>query len=177
MKIRSSLLVACIVVVPLIAMFSHRVPPAARTAVAQWLRDVAGGSRSVTPPIPSQAAALPPAGDQAARPAITAPPATEGPRIVPVTAVVPIPGPGNDGERESLERLRALGAVTIECRPVLGAGGHIASCRVPVDGAGQLERVFQATGADPAAAAAKLLGDVNAWQRGTTAGPPRTIRF
>lgn len=173
MKIRSSLLVTCLVVVPLIAMFSHRIPPAARAAVGQWLRDVARGSRPVPASAASRAAGVPPG----VRPAVAVDPAAEGPRIVPVAAAVPIADIRVAAERETLERLRALGAVAIDCRPLPGAGGHVASCRVPVDGAGQLERVFQTRGADPAAAVDKLLGDVSAWQRGATVGPSRTMRF
>lgn len=175
MKIRSSLLVACIVVVPLIAMFSHRIPPATRAAVGQWLRDVARGSRPGAPPAAARAAVAPPAPETGVRPAVAA--AAEGPRVVPVAAVVPVTRAAGAAESASFEQLRALGAVAIECRPLLGAGGHVASCRVPVDGEGQLERVFQATGTDPAAAADKLLFDVNTWRRGTTDGSTRTMRF
>jgi len=52
-----------------------------------------------------------------------------------------------------------------------------ASCRVPVDGAGQLQRVFQAAGEDPSAAADKLLHDVHSWRSGAPAAAPRTVRF
>jgi len=176
MKIRSSLLVACIVVVPLIAMFSHRMPPAARAAVSRWLRDVAAGSHSAGPPVHASRPGVHAVAEPTVSPAIATAPVAEGPRVVPVAAVVPAV------EREAgasgrLEQLRALGATAIDCRPLPGAGGHVASCRVPVDGAGQLERVFQATGADPGAAADKLFGVVNAWQRGATAEPGRTMRF
>lgn len=177
MKIRSILLVTCLVVVPLIAMFSHRIPPAARAAVGQWLRDVSRGSRSAAVTAVPQAAGVPPAAEPGVRPAVAAVPAAEGPRVVPVAAVVPVTDALVAAEHESLERLRALGAVAIDCRPLPGAGGHIASCRVPVDGEGQLERVFQALGTDPAAAADKLLGDVSAWQRGSIVRPSRTMRF
>ena len=165
MKIRSTLLVACIVVVPLIAMFSHRVPPAVRTAALAWLRDAMRGGRVVSPAVPAPVAVpVPPV---AARDAV------DGPRVVPVAAVAPAAAPAH----ESLQRLQELGAVEIDCRPLPGSGGHVASCRVPVDGAGQLQRVFQAAGDDPATAADKLLHDVNAWRGGAAATSPRTVRF
>lgn len=183
MKFRSFLIVACIVLVPLIAMFSHRIPPGTRAAVAAFVRDLAGPK-----------AAVPPAGDLAASPAprptseVVAPSvpagsgveqaaatvaADAGPRVVPVAALAPEP--------EAFGPLRALGAVTLDCRPLGGTGGHVASCRLPVDGSGQLERVFQASGADATAAAENLLRDVAAWKRdaagaGRTAAPT-TMRF
>lgn len=167
MKIRSILLVTCLVVVPLIAMFSHRIPPATRAAVGRWLGDMARGSRPIAP------AGVP----ASVEPAVRVSSAAEAPRVVPVAAVVPVSAARSVPEHENLERLRALGAVAIDCSPLPGGGGHVASCRVPVDGAGQLERLFQAVGADPAAATDKLLGDVSAWQRGSTPGPSRTMRF
>jgi len=169
MKIRSSLLVACIVVVPLIAMFSHRVPPAVRTAALSWLRDTVRGGRPQAPVAPAPVAA--PMQPVAAMPATTGGQTADGPNVVPVVAVVAPPS------HASLRRLQELGAVEIDCRPLPGAGGHVASCRVPVDGAGQLQRVFQAAGEDPSAAADKLLHDVHSWRSGAPAAAPRTVRF
>jgi hypothetical protein len=70
-------------------------------------------------------------------------------------------------------RLTALGAIAFECQPVPGAAGLFASgCRVPVDPTGQLQRVFQATGSDPAAATEALVEQVQAWrQRAPQPGP------
>lgn len=168
MKIRSFLLVACIVVVPLIAMFSHRLPPGARAAVVGLVRDLAGSpaahARAVAPQAAQQAApvrpeATPPAAASAAVP----------PRVVPVSTAVP--------EAAAFGPLRALGAVALDCRPLDARGGHVATCRVPVDGNGQLERVFRATGADAAAAADNLLRDVTAWRHGAVEPRRGTMRF
>jgi predicted trehalose synthase len=41
---------------------------------------------------------------------------------------------------------------------------HVASCRVAMDAAGQLHRVFQAPGSDPSAATAALADQVEAWR-------------
>lgn len=168
MKIRTLLLAACMVVVPLIAMFSHRVPPEARAAVGGFLRDVARGVGVARP-----AVLAPPVAAAPVRPAAVVDPPAEATRVVPVAAVVPPSESGSD----SMERLRTLGAVAIDCRPLPGPGGHVASCRVAIDGAGQLERVFQATGASAAAAVDNLLRDVGAWRSGSAGEPPRTMRF
>jgi len=192
MKIRSGLLVACIVVVPLVAMFSHRIPPDAREAVREFLRGGAGESRRPPAPLvvapaspavmptvvmeagPASAAPLQPASVQTAAAAASNAPEGRSPPVVAIASHVAIgTGAGSDG----IEQLRSLGAVAIECRPLHGSGGHVASCRMPVDGAGQLERLFQATGVDADSAVDRLLHDVNQWRRGTGGGPPRTMRF
>lgn len=161
MKIRSALLVACIVVVPLIAMFSHRCPAGTRAAVAAFLRDL---SR----PRPTAAPAVP------AAPAAAAPVETAA---TPPTAVATLPAPETGVASASLGRLRDLGAVAIDCRPLSGRTGHVASCRLPVDGAGQLERVFQATGIDASTAADNLLREVTVWRRGAAPESTSTMRF
>ncbi|MFM9059872.1 MAG: hypothetical protein ACKOSQ_12245 [Planctomycetaceae bacterium] len=168
MKIRSFLLVACIVVVPLIAMFSHRLPPGARAAVAGLVRDLAGSPAAHARAVAPQAAppVTPPRPE--AGPAAAAAPAV-APLVVPVAAAVP--------EAAAFGPLRALGAVALDCRPLDTRGWHVASCRVPIDGNGQLERVFRATGADAAAAADNLLRDVTAWRRGEVEPQPGTMRF
>lgn len=193
MKIRSFLIVACMVVVPLIAMFSHRIPPGTRAAVVAFLRDMAGPRPAAAPvapvmaPVASPVAATAPAASVQPAVAQVSPapppvnrasvsePAGVAPRVVPVAAAVPEP--------EACGRLRALGASAIECRPLAGHDGHVASCRVPVDGSGQLERVFQAKGADAATAAEALLRDVSAWKAAAAGGGatrvprPTTMRF
>jgi len=180
MKIRSSLLVTCLVVVPLIAMFSHRIPPSARAAVSRWIRDAASRTSGGAAPIAPATLSAAPAAEPSVRHAGAAAPVVEEPRVVPVAAVMPVvavASAADTAESAVLAQLRGLGAIDIDCRPLLGGRGHVASCRLPVDDAGQLQRVFQATGVDPEAAAMKLFGDVSAWQRGATASPSRTIRF
>lgn len=176
MKIRSLLLVVCLVVVPLIAMFSHRVPPGTRATVGAFLGQLAGAVRPVASGVPAAASPTPAAGSPLPPPQPIAPPAdaaapaaVAAPPVVPVAAYVP--------EGESLSRLRALGAVAIDCRPLDGRAVHVASCRLPVDAAGQLERLFQATGPDAAAATDRLLRDVTAWRSGAGGGQPGSMRF
>jgi hypothetical protein len=56
--------------------------------------------------------------------------------------------------------------VAFDCRPLEDGGGvHVASCRIAMDAAGQLHRVFQAPGVGPAAATAALVAEVEAWRR------------
>jgi hypothetical protein len=156
MKFRAFLLVGCMVVVPAAAMFSHHLPPAFRAAPSRLLKTlaarlVAAGSRPPAVPAgpPSRAAVLPPAD-------------------APVAAVA-------GDEPTATAQLEALGAVAIECRPLPGGTGHLASCRVPVDVEGQLQRVFQAQAADADAALRGLNTAVAAWLR-AVASRPATIR-
>jgi hypothetical protein len=58
-----------------------------------------------------------------------------------------------------------LGAVAIRCEPLAGHEGmHVGSCHVAIDSSGQLQRVFQAAGADPDTALEHLLDEVTAWR-------------
>jgi hypothetical protein len=148
MKVRVCVLVVCMTVVPGLAMFSHHVPVGLRQAVRQhlwqpvadWLQpaETSGGVEAVVE-----------AGAEAeADPGATPPEAAAAPASPPAA-----------------DRLAALGAVAIDVRPLDGvAGMHVASCRVAMDAAGQLHRVFQAPGSDPGAATAALADQVEAWR-------------
>lgn len=164
MKVRTCVLVVCMTVVPALAMFSHHVPAGLRDAarrhlwepVVAWLRtaeDAVAVSPEPPPPASEQATATSPTSQPAAQIAAAAslsvasgePPATIAP--------------------SAADQLAALGAVAVEVRPLEGvAGMHVASCRVAMDAAGQLHRVFQAPGPDPAAATAALAAQVAAWR-------------
>lgn len=155
MKFRALLLVGCMVVVPAAALFSHQLPPAVRMAPARWLATLAawlatGGSRAAAQPAtePAQVAVVPP---------------SSGPSA-------------DDSANATHTRLASLGAVAIECRPLPGNAGHLASCRVPVDPEGQLQRVFQAQGLDADAALRELAGAVSAWRRPVAGLAPATLR-
>jgi hypothetical protein len=146
MKVRACILVVCMTVVPALAMFSHHLPVGLRQAarchlwqpVAAWLQPAEtapiGGAEGEPASHPGGAAAAP-----AAEPA--------------------------GGGAPAADRLAALGVVAIDVRPLEGvAGMHVASCRVAMDAAGQLHRVFQAPGADPDAATTALADQVQAWR-------------
>jgi hypothetical protein len=70
-------------------------------------------------------------------------------------------------DQQAIEtQLKALGSVSFECQPLPGPDGlYSSSCRLPVDAAGQLQRVFQATGHDPTTASSALLDQVLAWRQ------------
>lgn len=146
MKFRSSLLVALMVIVPGLAMFSHHVPAGAAEAAR----------RIVMEPMTAWMEAWRGA------------PAARGEGTAAATSFEAVPGLPigvTEADRTGVrERLRSLGAVAVECRSAPGdAAEHVASCRVPLDAAGQLQRVFQATGQEPLAAERRLLEDVTAW--------------
>lgn len=150
MKLRSLLLFVCMTAVPLTAMFSHRLPGGLRQALERSIWEPAltilGGAS------PDRVAD----GDHVPEPLLR-----------PVTA--------NIRESDALRaRLAQLGAVGVECRPLPGAAGaHVAMCRLPVDTAGHLHRVFQATGPDAGTAQQRLVIDVEAWlQRTASRAPP-----
>lgn len=146
MKFRVCILVVCMTVVPAWAMFSHHVPVGLRQAarshlwqpVAAWLQPDEGSSATAP-----NAAPAPIAGATASAPVAQAAP----------------------GRPPAVDRLAELGAVAIDVRPLEGVTGtHVASCRVAMDAAGQLHRVFQAPGSDPGVATAALADQVQAWR-------------
>ena len=149
MKFRSTLLVALMVIVPGLAMFSHHVPAGAAEAAR----------RLVMEPVAAWVEAW-----QGADPA----PKASGDGSGALPSAEPATGPPigiTEVDRATVrERLQSLGAVALECRSAPGdAAEHVASCRVPLDAEGQLQRVFQASGHDPLAAERRLLEDVTAW--------------
>lgn len=189
MKIRSALLFACMLVVPALAMFSHRVPADVRVAMRGAIERLATPWKSPPPP----AAAIVAAGDSSPPPpahvapvvSVTEQPIVVGPPAAPAAgAPVPVPpavappvtirsaaitATASDVEA----RLRAAGASGMECRPVEGTPGlHVASCRVGLDASGQLVRVFHATGRDADSAVQSLLDDVLAWKQRVASRQP-----
>lgn len=170
MKIRTALLVACMLVVPAVALFSHRIPADVRSAIRGvvadgigWLKQRVAGETQVVreairPTGPRQPeAAIPPA-------PVAVKPASEVANASPALPASP-PSAGARQPQASVGQLAALGAVAIECRPLHGVEGvHVASCRVGLDASGQLMRVFQASGGTPDEATAALVADVLAWK-------------
>lgn len=195
MKFRSFLLVACIVTVPLVAMFSHRVPRGLtaqfRTAcldpVATWLaRTHSEPGRAVqeSGAATDEPMAPPETPPRTAVQSQAEPLATPVPSVLPMAPLVAPPPMSARADppqradqaeaRSAIEaRLSRLGAREVDCRPLQGGGLHVSSCRVPVDAHGQLERVFQASGPDPLAAITSLLQDVEAWRRRPSASAER----
>lgn len=169
MKARSFILVACMVIVPALAMFSHHLP------ASRW--PLAWGTLS-------PAAAAPPPGSNAAlapgdRDDVVAPVAEtaaadrnvmadrSGSENAPDAAPAGATGSlrfADEAARVAHGRLAALGAMEIECQPAVAGGMAVCSCRVAVDASGQLQRLFQATAPDTATALHVLAEDVTAWR-------------
>ena len=174
MRVRTLLLGACMVVVPLLAMFSHHLPPnlAATTRKALWepLAEWAGWQAAQKPHPSPPAEAQPEDAPRVAEVAAPQPsPFQES------GAMQPSPGIGSAGrsDRRALEdRLAQLGATSIGCQPLQGGSGIVASCRVAVDPAGELQRVFQSAGADASAALGQLVIEVEAWKQRTAFRAP-----
>jgi hypothetical protein len=187
MKLRSLLLVSCMLVVPALAMFSHWIPTELRAATRRGFAAATSGMLGT----PAEAGTVPPppttppmAGAPAASPGllpVAAPPAA----AVAEPATPPMVAQLADRTRQVRDQqardqqaieaqLKAAGAVSFDCQPLPGPEGlYSSSCRVPVDATGQLQRVFQATGHDPGSASAALLEQVMGWrQRAVTQSPP-----
>jgi len=180
MKFRTSVFFACMIVVPALALFSHRLPADVRAKVRScvwepveaWAASLTRSTKTVAsdpgvddtqPPgvaashLPAEVVAPPAAVGSVAMPAATSP----SPSVAPMPA-----------SPDNRSGLASLGAMAIDCRPFDGAAGtHVASCRVAVDASGQLHRVFQAAGRSSEEAIAGLEQAVRAWQsrRATTA--------
>ncbi len=186
-------------VVPLLAMFSHKIPADVRAAMRRGLRDALGhclgrpaeaGVPAAAPAMPSEGvvrggpptdAAATRDGSDAAAAVTQAATATSGDAPAPELVAQLADRSRQARDQQSIEaRLRDLGAMAFDCQPLPGTGGlYSSSCRVPVDASGQLQRVFQATGADPRAASESLAQQVAAWQqrvvdRGPGTGPAAT---
>jgi hypothetical protein len=161
MKFRSALLVAFMVAVPAAAMFSHRIPAEVRRSI----RDQVGRlTAALSPAKPAEVGGRTAGG--------TEPPMVERPVVAAAVAGGTAPSPAappvavaETDPNDVMGRLARLGAIGFECRPIAGGGGeHAASCSVPLDGSGQLLRVFHVTGSDARSAAIALLDDVGAWR-------------
>lgn len=160
MKFRSLLLLACMTVVPFTAMFSHRLPDGLSQAIRRSVWEPAVAWVRGTAPVPGVVRECP---DQPLRPVAVA------------AALAPGAREATDRSRESdalRARLAQIGALGVECRPLPGStGDHVAMCRMPVDAAGHLHRVFQVTGPDAQTAQRRLVVDVEAWLQRTASRP------
>lgn len=175
MKIRTTLLVACMLVVPAAALFSHRIPSGVRSAVRGvvadgigWLKHRASGETQAAQAPPGPSGSLPAPRQTEAVPSPAAPVAPAADAAIaaasePAAAAPPAVTRQPEG---AVGQLVALGAVAIECRPLQGLEGvHVASCRVGLDASGQLMRVFQASGVTADEATAALAADVLGWKQ------------
>lgn len=182
MKTRTALLVAFMIIVPAAAMFSHRIPPDIRRTIRERMTRLAAAVQPGTKALGVDPGGVAGGPSAAVEPGVVAPPPAGG-----VAASPPEPQAAAFGGDDVKGGLARLGAIGFECRPVAGGeGAHVASCSVPLDGSGQLLRVFHVTGADARSAAVALFEDVAAWRdranvRRAAAEPDgqgaRTLRF
>jgi hypothetical protein len=187
MKIRTFLLFACMIVVPMLAMFSHKIPPDFRQAARRHLWEPAQRALvgSETAPEAAAVASMPTVTISetvalpAPEPSFSEPePASSAPARPAASLLASPREPASPREIES--RLAALGGFAFECVPETGDGGiHRCSCRVAADPSGQLQRVFQSSGRDPVAAMQQLLEQVEVWKERMASSPtsPPTRRF
>lgn len=193
MKVRSFVLIACMLIVPALALFSHLTPPSVRQFLRQMGQQAVDAATASPAPSRGIASASAPktAPDPAPVPAPTPPvrafAATPPPVVLPSIAVPATPAPAASLPRdvprsqqewatlaELRERLIALGATAIDCKPGPGNGSlHTCSCRVAVDAEGQLHRMFHGVGPDAALAMRSLLDRVEAWRAQQAAAPNR----
>lgn len=168
MKVRTFLLFACMIVVPGLAMFSHRVPAEFRSAARSALWDplLAWAANWTNQGVAEDVRAAEPEG-------IAGDTAASGPGARSAS------GPGVEAAAPRANaRLADLGGIAVECRPLDSlAGTHVASCRVAMDAAGQLHRVFQVAGRTPDEAVAALADEVERWRtrladRASSSGAP-----
>ena len=174
MRVRTLLLGACMVVVPLLAMFSHHLPPdlVSMTRRTLWepLAEWAGWQNPQKPRSSSPSSAQP---EVAPLVAAVATPQSSPTQVSEAVLPGPVFGSAAAPDRRALEgRLVQLGATSIGCQPLQGGSGIVASCRVAVDPAGELQRVFQSAGADASAALGQLVVEVEAWKQRTASRAP-----
>jgi len=175
MRVRTLLLGVCMVVVPLLAMFSHHLPPGffvtARKTVWEPVAAWAGWKPASAPPRSAAIAVQP---EARPTPAVTAPvPQPSSARAAAAALPAAAFESSSSPDRRAFEgRLAQLGGTAIDCQPLSGGSGILATCRVAVDPAGQLQRVFQATGADASAALGRLVAEVEAWRHRTASRAP-----
>jgi hypothetical protein len=177
MKIRSFVLIVCMVVVPGLALFSHLTPPSVRDLMRRTLCDpfcqgvgllaqaVPSAPASTSTPMPNEPETAP------------SPPAVPEPPSPPVQAAASADVPRSPAEWAALGTLRkeltSLGATAIDCRPQPGdVAGYASSCRIGIDPQGQLHRMFHGRGADAPAAMQSLIEQVRAWQTRQAGGLP-----
>lgn len=181
MKLRSLMLVMCMVVVPFLAMFSHRFPAAVRTKAHELLlsplRELVSTVAQAT--AASQAADSPSAflaadarlpGPLLAAPTGSTETGSEPPPLE-VSNQPAIEAPGRAAAGLA-EQLAALGAMRLILDPATAPGQPSrGSCRLPVDDSGQLHRLFQAVGPDEQTVLADLVHQVLRWKQRMTTRP------
>jgi len=177
MNFRTTILALCMLLVPGLALCSHRFPPGTAATVRRLTWDPIA-ARLFSPRAAGQPVSGTPEGP--AQPAPTQSAGAHDASRSPAAA-------GRDHPSLPLERLAELGATHVTTAPATTPpAGHLATCRVAVDPEGQLHRLFHAAGPDADAALRSLANEVAAWRdrvatgtdrSGPVADRPRSLRF
>lgn len=188
MRFRSLLMFACMIVVPMLAMFSHKLPPEVRDACSRIVLNPAIELiESLARPAEAEESdpavdfASPPAGpllagstsfpasSVAPSQATTDPPTNAAPPPEPAAGWPPL---GPDQTATLRRQLAAAGVQRLVIEPG-GEGSRSVrgSCRLAVDAAGQLQRLFHASGTTEAETLEQLLEQVGRWNRRLTVRP------
>ncbi len=189
MRFRSLLMFACMIVVPMLAMFSHKLPPEVRDACSRIVLNPAIELiESLARPAeaeesdPDLAFAAAPAGPLLAGGTSSTPPqaaALREPSVPPAPfGQLPQPAAGRqplspDQTPVLRRQLAAAGVQRLLIEPA-GDGSRSVrgSCRLAVDTEGQLQRLFHANGTTEAETLQRLLEQVGRWNRRLAAQPP-----
>ena len=176
MKFRTFLMFICMIIVPMIAMFSHKVPTAMRTACGELLVAPINYFSEIIfrPPVASSTGQEMSAFD-------TAP---NVPLLVNRDSHLDISDDPNTSTESSLlqrtqpptevktptsscrDQLIAAGVHRILVEPASdSSGGYHGSCRIAVDAQGELQRLFHAHASTESATLEKLLQQVRHWQQ------------
>ena len=176
------LMFACMIIVPMIAMFSHKLPPELRNAMSRVVLDPAidlveslALAAEAEEPDQAREFAAPPAGPLLADRADSSPPqpATPIERAETVTATLhqehPQPARQSLGLNQAStlrQQLAAAGVRRLLIEPA-GDGSRSVrgSCRLPVDAEGQLQRLFHASGSSETETLTLLVEQVGRWHR------------
>ena len=176
MKFRTFLMFVCMIVVPMIAMFSHKVPTAMRTACGELLiapinyfaeiifspsvASTTGQEIAVfdtTPDVPLLAYRDTDLNVSANQNTSTESALPQHPQF-PTTIETPVSA--------YRDQLIAAGAHRLLVAPATdSSGGYHGSCRISVDAQGELQRLFHARALTESATLEKLLQQVRHWQQ------------
>lgn len=182
MRFRSLLMFACMIIVPMIAMFSHKLPPELRNAMSRIVLNPAldlieslALSAEAEEPDPAREFTGPPAGPLLADHAASGPP--QPPRSIeraemntstlqqqpPRPARQPL---GLDRASALRQQLAEAGVRQLLIEPASDGSRSVrGSCRLAVDAEGQLQRLFHASGATETETLSQLAEQVGRWQQ------------
>ena len=182
MKFRSLLMFACMIIVPMIAMFSHKLPAELRNAMSsvvlnpaiELIESLALSAEANEPDRASEFAA-PPAGPLLADRTDSTPPQPVTPTEWADTDTASFHQQHAQPARQSVgldqasalrQQLAAAGVHRLLIEPASDGSRSVrGSCRLPVDAEGQLQRLFHASGGTETETLTELVEQVGRWHQ------------